>query len=145
MFGNFVNFGLSFTKQSGIDHHKGCRNTQGGYGWHTNLYRCRTLCRNCCFVIKKLVLCTPLYLQLKPLCLPCSVQTFQIYLSNYLLQEVLGTFGRAVFPQRLIKQSLYQEIILLQKFNDISGKVLKPKKKESASNLRKKKRPFFSF
>ena len=48
----------------------------------------------------------------------------------------LGTFGRADVPQRLINQSLYQEIILLQKFSDISGKVLKPKKK-SASNLKK--------
>ena len=37
-------------------------------------------------------------------------------------------FGRVLVPQRLINQSLYQEIILLQKFNDILGKVLKPKK-----------------
>jgi hypothetical protein len=28
----------------------------------------------------------------------------------------------------LINQSLYQEILLLQKFNDIGGKILKPKK-----------------
>ena len=48
-------------------------------------------------------------------------------------------FGRVVVPQRLINLSLYQEILLLQKFNDIGGKVLKPKK--SASNLRKKMRP----
>ena len=46
-------------------------------------------------------------------------------------------FGRVFVPQRLINQSLYQEILLLQKFNDIGGKVLKPKK--SASNLRKNK------
>ena len=46
-------------------------------------------------------------------------------------------FDRAVVPQRLINQSLYQEILLLQKFNSISGKVLKPPKK-SAFNLRKK-------
>ena len=46
----------------------------------------------------------------------------------------LTTFGRASVPQRLINHSLYQEILLLQKFNDIGGKVLKPKK--SASNLR---------
>ena len=41
---------------------------------------------------------------------------------------MLGTFGRASVPQRLLNQSLYQEMLLLQKFNDISGKVLKPKK-----------------
>ena len=41
---------------------------------------------------------------------------------------ILGTFGRAVVTQRLINQSLYQEMLLLQKFNDILGKVLKPKK-----------------
>ena len=41
---------------------------------------------------------------------------------------ILGTFGRASVPQRLINQSLYQEMLLLQKFNDIGGKVLKPKK-----------------
>ena len=29
---------------------------------------------------------------------------------------------------RLINQSLYQEMLLLQKFNDIGGKILKPKK-----------------
>ena len=49
---------------------------------------------------------------------------------------VLGTFGRVVVPQRLINQSFYQEILLLQKFNDIGGKVLKAKK-NSASNLKK--------
>ena len=37
-------------------------------------------------------------------------------------------FGRVVVPQRLINLSLYHEIPLLQKFNDTSGKVLKPKK-----------------
>ena len=37
------------------------------------------------------------------------------------------TFGRASVPQRLINQSLYQEILLLKTFNDIGGKVLKPK------------------
>ena len=45
-------------------------------------------------------------------------------------------FDRAVVFQRLINQSFYQEILLLQKFNDIGGKVLKPKK-NSASNLKK--------
>ena len=53
-------------------------------------------------------------------------------------------FDRAVVFQRLINQSFYQEILLLQKFNDIGGKVLKPKK-NSASNLKKKLRPFFIF
>ena len=33
---------------------------------------------------------------------------------------VLSTFGRASVPQRLINQSLYQEFIVLQKFNDIA-------------------------
>ena len=37
-------------------------------------------------------------------------------------------FGRVLVPQRLINQSLYHEILLLQKFNDLLGKVLKPKK-----------------
>ena len=37
-------------------------------------------------------------------------------------------FDRASVPQRLINQSLYHEILLLQKFNDLLGKVLKPKK-----------------
>ena len=40
----------------------------------------------------------------------------------------IGTFDRADVPKRLINQSLYQEIQLLQKFNEIGGKVLKPKK-----------------
>ena len=42
---------------------------------------------------------------------------------------MLGSFGRASVPQRLKKQSLYHEILLLQKFNDIF-KVLKPKKNQ---------------
>ena len=37
-------------------------------------------------------------------------------------------FGRVRVPQRLINLSLYHEILLLQKFNDTGGKVLKPKK-----------------
>ena len=37
-------------------------------------------------------------------------------------------FGRVLVPLRLKNQSLYHKIVLLQKFNDISGKVLKPKK-----------------
>ena len=43
-------------------------------------------------------------------------------------QEVVSTSGRASIPQRFLFQSLFHEILLLQKFNDISGKVLKPKK-----------------
>ena len=43
-----------------------------------------------------------------------------------LILEIIGTFGRADVLQRLIDQSLYQEILLLQKFNDILVKVLKP-------------------
>ena len=39
-------------------------------------------------------------------------------------------FGRVVVPQRLINLSLYHEIPLLQKFNDTSGEVLKPKKNQ---------------
>ena len=50
---------------------------------------------------------------------PCKVNN---------IEKVLGTFGRASVPQRLKNQSLYHEILPLQKFNDISGKVLKPKK-----------------
>ena len=43
---------------------------------------------------------------------------------------MLGTFGRADVPQRLLNQSLYQEMLRLQKFNDIGGKVLKPNKNQ---------------
>ena len=38
---------------------------------------------------------------------------------------VVGTFGRASGLQRLKNQLLYHEILLLQKFNDIMGKVIK--------------------
>ena len=41
---------------------------------------------------------------------------------------VVGTFGITSLPQRLISQSLYKEIILLQKLLDIGGKVLNPQK-----------------
>ena len=41
--------------------------------------------------------------------------------------------ARASVPQRLKNHSLYHEILLLQKFNDISGKVLKPKKQPPTS------------
>ena len=39
-----------------------------------------------------------------------------------------GTFGRAWVPQKLINLALYCEILLLQKFNDIGGKILEQKK-----------------
>ena len=48
-------------------------------------------------------------------------------IANFRINGVVGTFGRADVPQRLINQSLYQEILHLQKFNDIGGKVLKAK------------------
>ena len=54
----------------------------------------------------------------------------------------LGTFGRVFSLQRLKNQSLYHEILLLQKFNDTGGKVLKPKK--ISLQPQKKMRPFFS-
>ena len=43
--------------------------------------------------------------------------------SNYYRRSLVLLVGHL-----LINQSLYQEILLLQKFNDISGKVVKPKK-----------------
>ena len=46
--------------------------------------------------------------------------------------------------QRLINQSFYQEILLLQKVNDLLGKVLKPKK-FSLQPQKNKMRPFFYF
>ena len=49
-------------------------------------------------------------------------------------------FGRVVVPQRLINLSLYYEILLLQKFNDTGGKVLKPKKNQPPTS-EKKMRP----
>ena len=52
--------------------------------------------------------------------------------------------GRVSVPQRLINQSLYHEILLLQKFNDLLGKVLKPKKIQPPTS-KKKLRPFFIF
>ena len=45
----------------------------------------------------------------------------------FITNAYLTTIGG---PQRLINQSLYQEILLLQKFNDILGKVLKPKRNQ---------------
>ena len=58
---------------------------------------------------------------------------------------ILGTFGRASVPQRLINQSLYQEMLLLQKFNDIGGKVLKPKKIQPPTSKKKIEAVFHFF
>jgi hypothetical protein len=52
-------------------------------------------------------------------------------------------FDRAFVTQRLKNQSLYNKILLLQKFNNTLGKVLKPKK--ISLQPQKKMRPFFSF
>ena len=52
-------------------------------------------------------------------------------------------FDRAVVPQRLINQSLYQEILLLQKFIDISGKVLKLKKIQPPTSEKKNEAVFY--
>ena len=54
-----------------------------------------------------------------------------------LIYEVVGTFDRAIVPQRLKNQTLYHEILLLQKFKDISGKVLKSKKKSASTSEKK--------
>ena len=50
--------------------------------------------------------------------------------TQFYLTTIAGAwyFGRVLVPQRLINLSLYHEILLLQKFNDTGGKVLKPKK-----------------
>ena len=40
---------------------------------------------------------------------------------------VASPFGRASVHQGHINQTLYHEILLLLKFNDIGGKVLEPK------------------
>jgi hypothetical protein len=53
---------------------------------------------------------------------------FQINFVTFLSNYYPWYFDRAVVFQRLINQSFYQEILLLQKFDDIGGKVLKPKK-----------------
>ena len=59
------------------------------------------------------------------------------------LTNIGGTFGKASAPQRLKNHSLYQEILLLQKFDDISWKV--KKKKKISLQPQKKLRPFYSF
>ena len=46
-------------------------------------------------------------------------------------------------PQRLKNQLLYHEILLLQKFNDISGKVLKPKKNQPPTSENKNEAVFY--
>ena len=86
---------------------------------------------------------------------PCSAVCCKCHLSleitylHYLLSYLTTIadpwyFDRAFVFQRLLNQSLYQEIILLQKFIDISGKVLKPKKIQPPTS-KKKLRPFFIF
>ena len=64
-----------------------------------------------------------------------KAQKILVIIKIYLIVKVYLTtiggcwyFDRVFVPQRLKNQSLYHEILLLQKFNDISGKVLKPKK-----------------
>ena len=64
---------------------------------------------------------------------PCATfepKSFKSQVSNIHLTTIAGAwyFGRVLVPQRLINLSLYHEILLLQKFNDTGGKVLKPKK-----------------
>ena len=54
---------------------------------------------------------------------------------------MLHTFGRASVPQRLRNQSLYHEILLLQKFDARRGKVLKPNKTDPPAS--EKKGPVF--
>ena len=59
----------------------------------------------------------------------CTLHKRDIKIKAYL--TTIGDpwyFDRAVVFQRFINQSFYQEILLLQKFSDIGGKVLKPKK-----------------
>ena len=46
-------------------------------------------------------------------------------------------FGRVLVPLRLKNQSLYHKILLLQKFNDTGGKVLKPKKNQPPTSEKK--------
>ena len=58
---------------------------------------------------------------------------------------ILGTFGRASVFQRLKNQSLYQEMLLLQKFNDIGGKVLKPKKIQPPTSKKQNEAVFYFF
>ena len=62
----------------------------------------------------------------------------RVHKMYYIHLTIIGTFGRADVPQRLINQSLYQEIQLLQKFNEIGGKVLKQEKKISSPISEKK-------
>ena len=61
----------------------------------------------------------------------CSAIDFGKNLYGLLYLTTIGGpwyFDRAFGLQRLTNQSLYNKILLLQKFNDIGGKVLKPKK-----------------
>ena len=50
-----------------------------------------------------------------------------------------------LYLKGFINQSFYQEILLLQKFNDIGGKVLKPKKIQPPTSKKKNEEVFFVF
>ena len=54
-------------------------------------------------------------------------------------------FERVLVPLRLKNHSLYHKILLLQKFNDISGKVLKPKKIQPPTSKKKIEAVFHFF
>ena len=54
----------------------------------------------------------------------------------YIHLTIIGTFGGADVPQRLINKSLYPEILLLQKFNAIGGKVLKPGDRQRVDEIK---------
>ena len=56
-------------------------------------------------------------------------------LSNYYWRSLVLLVGHLCY-KGFINQSLYQEILLLQKFDDISGKVLKPKNQPPTSENR---------
>ena len=67
----------------------------------------------------------------KRVTLTISIKSKSLYYvcdTNLTTIGAFDTFCRVFVPQRLINQSLYQEILLLQKFDNISGKVLRPKK-----------------
>ena len=69
---------------------------------------------------------------------------FGFNIFTYLLNTIGGPwyFGRVLVPLRLKNQSLYHKILLLQKLNDLLGKVLKPKKIQPSTS-KKKLRTFF--
>ena len=57
--------------------------------------------------------------------------------SNYYRRLSVLLVRHLFLPQRLKNQSLYHEILLLQKLNYMSGKVLKPKKKQPPTSEKK--------